>query len=348
MLALTFDFPDVVLDTYAAEIEALAAQTGWEVEIAPEANQAALNALAAECLPDGWLIRKGPSIHRVERRVSMTVAPQMNAATDPEPKLLDDAEDRFVEISGYVLKMENVVPVGTPLPKRATAVGEPMEINAAYATIRQALVGSSLYRTSLKDGRIVLAFISPQAGERHRELIEELEDEVGWPLSIHSQPNQNAILDAARRLLQEAGWIATKGPSIFVERGEVSVTLAEHQPGEALGDMQRGFEAETGYRLNIAAANTEPPLEAKPSPAGVESSVEIAIERIRVQAMHQGLALNPAKLNKALTRTRRDGFVSPPILVRRLRDEYLLLDGLYRLRAAQTLGHTSILAEIEG
>ena len=68
VLALTFDFPDVVLDTYAAEIEALAAQTGWEIEVAPEANQAALNALAAECLPDGWLIRKGPSIRSVERQ----------------------------------------------------------------------------------------------------------------------------------------------------------------------------------------------------------------------------------------------------------------------------------------
>jgi len=174
------------------------------------------------------------------------------------------------------------------------------------------------------------------------------EHTVGWPLSIHPQPNQNAILDAARRLLQEQGWIATKGPSVFVDRGEVSVTLAEYQPVEAVGDLRQAFEAATGYRLNIAAANTEPPLKSKAAPARVESSVEITIDRIRVQAMHQGLALNPVKLNKALTRTRRDGFVSPPILVRRLRDEYLLLDGLYRLRAAQTLGHTHISAEIEG
>ena len=104
VLTLTFDFPDVVLETYAAEIEALAAETGWQIEVAPEANQAALNALATECLPDGWIVRKGPSIHRVERRVSMTVAPDMNAAFDPEPKLLDDAEDRFAEISGYTLE----------------------------------------------------------------------------------------------------------------------------------------------------------------------------------------------------------------------------------------------------
>ena len=64
----------------------------------------------------------------------MTVSPDTNAAFDPEPKLLDDAEDRFVQISGYILKIEDVDPVGTPLSKRATAAGEPMEINAAYAT----------------------------------------------------------------------------------------------------------------------------------------------------------------------------------------------------------------------
>ncbi len=53
-----------------------------------------------------------------------------------------------------------------------------------------------------------------------------------------------------------------KGPSIFVDRGEVSVTLAEHPPGEAMDDVQRTFEEETGYRLSIAEANAEQPADA--------------------------------------------------------------------------------------
>ena len=46
------------------------------------------------------------------------------------------------------------------------------------------------------------------------------------------------------------------------------------------------------------------------------------------------MALNPAKLDNAIARVRRDGAIRPPITVRRARDGYLLVDGLYRLRGA--------------
>jgi len=48
--------------------------------------------------------------------------------------------------------------------------------------------------------------------------------------------------------------------------------------------------------------------------------------------------LNQAKVLKAVERAQRMGKISPPIQVRRLRDGYLLMDGLYRLQAARTLG----------
>ena len=83
VLVLTFDFPDPVRREYAAAIDALAAQTGWQVELTPEANQAALGALVSECLPADWQLRKGPSIYRGERRVAVTVAPPGTVAVDP-------------------------------------------------------------------------------------------------------------------------------------------------------------------------------------------------------------------------------------------------------------------------
>jgi ParB-like chromosome segregation protein Spo0J len=77
------------------------------------------------------------------------------------------------------------------------------------------------------------------------------------------------------------------------------------------------------------------------------TTVEIPIAQVRLQRLHEGLALNPAKLENAIARAQRAGQISPPVVVRRLRDGYLLLDGLYRLRAAQTLGHERIPAVIE-
>ena len=320
-------------------------------EVAPEANQAALSALVAECLPAGWLVRKGPAIHRLEKRVAVTVAPDVRSGLEPVARHLDDAEDRYVEISGYKLEIEDEYPDVPQIPLAATVADEPLEINAAYAVIRQALAGSSLYRTSLKDGAIVLTFISPQEGLRHQAVMDDLEQQIGWPLRIHPHPNQSAILDAARGLLLRQGWIAAKGPSIYPERGEVAVTLANHAAGEKLAHVERVFAERTGYQLHVTTLEGEAPDAAQPEPAVPHaggSAIEIPIDRVRVPAVQQGLALNPAKLNKALTRARRDGLINPPIVVRRLRNEYLLLDGLYRLRAAQTLGHTHIQAEIEG
>ena len=61
--------------------------------------------------------------------------------------------------------------------------------------------------------------------------------------------------------------------------------------------------------------------------------------------MQQTVVLNPEKLNKIIERTRRQG-IYPPLQVRRTRYGYALLDGLYRLRAAQTLGLAKVPVEI--
>jgi ParB-like chromosome segregation protein Spo0J len=61
---------------------------------------------------------------------------------------------------------------------------------------------------------------------------------------------------------------------------------------------------------------------------------------------HQSLSLDPAKLEKAIQRARMMG-INPPIQVRRVRDGYILVDGLYRLRAAEALGLERIPVVVE-
>ena len=214
--------------------------------------------------------------------------------------------------------------------------------------LRQALAGSTLYRTSLKDGAIVLSFISPQVGERYRATLDRLAQETGWPLRINPQPNQGAIVDTARLHCQQRECILVKGPSIFVDRGEVSVTLASLPDAGQLAAWQQEFFAETGYRLCLAAAG--PAAAAPTTAAGAVTTgvVEIAVAQVRISAQQGAQALNPAKLDNAIQRARRDGRIAPPISVRRLRDGYLLLDGLYRLRAAQALGLERVAAVVEG
>ena len=74
--------------------------------------------------------------------------------------------------------------------------------------------------------------------------------------------------------------------------------------------------------------------------------VEIPVARIRLNRYQQGLTLDPLKIDKAVERARRMG-ITPPITVRRAREDYVLVDGLYRLRAAEALGMERIPAVVE-
>jgi hypothetical protein len=219
-----------------------------------------------------------------------------------------------------------------------------MEINAAYQWIKSALQESTLYRTSLKGDEIVLSFISPQVGKRYREQIDSLAQQTGWRLAINPQPNQGAILEAARVLADRAGWAIAKGPSIYPEKGEVSLVLGSPAGPEALAALAESFQSQTGFRLVIQPPKTTAPAPAAP-PASPEA-IEIPLQRIRLRPYHQDLALDPQKLDKAIERARRMG-ITPPVAVRRARDGYILVDGLYRLRAAEALGLERIPAVVE-
>jgi uncharacterized protein len=337
LLTLTFDFPDAARDRYAGLIASLGQMTGWQVEVAPETNQSALNSLVREVLPGSWQVVKGPAIHRDQKRVAVTIL-----ASDDVSEFSQEVCDRFQDISGWELSLaESTRPVSPP--PAFTPAGAPMEINAAYSLVKSGLEGSTLYRTSLKGEEIVLSFISPQVGRRYQEKIAELAVQTGWPLSISPQPNQGAILETARALLAREGCSIAKGPSIYPEKAEVSVVLAAGSTHEQLAALASAFEEQTGFRLTatIPAAKAE----SAPRPTR-DNSVEVPLDRIRLSQHQQSLSLDPARLEKSIERARLMG-ITPPVQLRRTRDGYLLLDGLYRLRAAEALGLERIPAVVE-
>ncbi|MBN2387528.1 MAG: MBL fold metallo-hydrolase [Anaerolineales bacterium] len=333
ILTLTFDFPDSARISYADSITQLEQMTGWRVEVTPETNQSALNALVREMLPAGCPIVKGPAIHREQKRVAVTISGQ--------PDEIPALAAAFEKISGWELTIATQ-PVSTPV--KVTPTGQRMEINAAYVFLKSALEGSSLYRTSLKGDEIVLSFLSRQVAERYREEIAELSTKIGWGLSINPQPNQGAILDIARAKLASEGLAIHKGPSIYPEKAEVHVTLGEERSAEQLVGITEAFILETGFQLKFAFAKA--PIQNPEPPGGKAEIVEIPLKLIRLSSYSQSLRLDPAKLEKAVERARIVG-IRPPIKVRRTRENYILIDGLYRLRAAETIGLERIPALVE-
>ena len=69
-----------------------------------------------------------------------------------------------------------------------------LEINEACAVLHLELREHGLYKTGLKNGVILLSFITPELGYRLKDEIQALSDKIGYPLDVHPHPNQHQII----------------------------------------------------------------------------------------------------------------------------------------------------------
>ena len=245
-LVLTFDFPATVSDRFGKQLEQLVEQTGWDIHIKPAVNQLALGIAAEELLPAGVSIKKGPAYHLNKAQVHLEL---LNISDDQAGEL----RRQYRAITGFDLIISNKAaePGDADEIAGAEGFGERMEINAAYGLIRSRLKGSTLTKTSLRQGQIALAFISPQVGERYIEQIRQLAKETGYSLIIHPHPNQHLILQIANRLLREKGWRLAKGIGIRVDRAELTAKLAEKVQPDDLDVLNETLLQETGFKLAL-------------------------------------------------------------------------------------------------
>lgn len=254
-IILNFDFPEVARDKYKDAIEAIQMETGWEANVKMTTNQQALVTVVRDVLPTDAEVVKGPSLYMGER----TVAVEVDSADD---EAISTAEQKYHEMTGYTLRVtvrgdanatSTAAAIAVPTKPDSAATtessGGPMEINAAYAFIRQKLEPLGLQKSGLKQGEIVLTFISPQVGARHQEAIAEAAAQTGYAMRVHPNPMQNLILDAAAGLMRRAGWNVSKGPGIHVDRAEVSVRLADPVGEADFEAVSAALEEKTGYRV---------------------------------------------------------------------------------------------------
>ena len=108
-----------------------------------------------------------------------------------------------------------------------------------------------MQKVGLKNGEIVLTFVSPQLGARHADELHKLTARTGYPIRLYENPMQNIILDRAKSLIRQAGWAVRKGPGIHTDRGEVSVKLMDDVPDNEIVSLSSQLEEHTGYRLVV-------------------------------------------------------------------------------------------------
>lgn len=239
-LVLTFDFPDLAAQRYADEILLASELTHWRIAVAPGVNQQALGLALVELLPSGAQVTKGPSFHLVEHVVTVTIS----GLTSP-----DALAEAFQSRTGFRLVLDGLKAPVSNTPR--TASSPKLEINVAYGLVRHVIPSPPLQRVSLKDGKLVLTFVSPQVAERYQTQIATLAERTGYPIAIHPHPDQNTILQTAMRLMTAAGWMVRKGPGLNTASGQVLVKLSSKPDPESVGQVSAVLQQETGYTLVI-------------------------------------------------------------------------------------------------
>jgi hypothetical protein len=242
-LLLAFDFPQAAERNYSEQIEELIEQSGWDVRIRPQVNQQALSIALDNLLPEGARISKGPSYFMDKREIQAELA-------DIDSDAIEQLKKDFLQMTDFklIVTERKEVQVGEIT---AVASGEKLEINQAYAVVRQTLEPLGMYKVGLKQGQLVLSFISPQLADRYIETITELAKTTGYTLTVHPHPNQQKILEVMRKLANNAGWNISKGPSIFIDRAAVAVSVAGEIEEKVAAQLAEDLEQQTGYTLEF-------------------------------------------------------------------------------------------------
>jgi hypothetical protein len=257
-LRLFFDFPQVARERYKEKIAQVVADTGWSVVINEMPQQERLFAAALACLPTGAKLTKGLALHLDRREVSLTLD---TALPESEHR---EAASKFLEQTGFALLMTWPGSASLSSSPLLFSTPEPtsprMEINTAYWTIAEAFAdrpeSERPYKKSLKtEGEgayIELAFLTPEVGARHHELLQQISSAIGYPLGIKPEPNQIALIALVRQLIPPS-WQVTKPPGVFKTDRTVRVKCltppaANAPEWQAIHDQ---FSAVTGYTLCI-------------------------------------------------------------------------------------------------
>jgi uncharacterized protein len=251
-MTLSFNFPTVAEEKYGDLIERAEALTNWQVNISPDVNQNALGMAVHELLPPEATLRKGPSFFLGQGQVKIEVEGDIDTT---------ELTKQYHEKTGFELLVNDngntKTDSGETTAQSASATpgasNNQMEINAAYDLIRSQLNEHGLQKAGLKQGRIVLSFISPQVGLRHYDKIEELARQTGYELTVHPHPNQNAITQEAQKMMVQNGVRIVKGPSIYVDRNTVGIKTDTELTDEQRTQLEERFEHITGFKLEFSS-----------------------------------------------------------------------------------------------
>ena len=225
---LSFDFPDViernVIAGYSKELETA---LGWRIAVNPSMNHQ-----KAAGLLQVLFEKPMQKISYFEAKKEYHITGDV---IDTDSK---KAAEDFYSKTGWALYVNgSTVAAGKPSANEPAKTdsriqngwflpdssAEAIEQNLAFSCMEQSFDGADMpeehapYKTGIKsdaDGKYMeLAFLSPQLGSQHGELLQSIANQIGWRLHIADSVNQNTLIAIAVELCKKYQISISKNPS---------------------------------------------------------------------------------------------------------------------------------------
>ncbi len=248
-ITLRFHYPKIAEQHYQEEIKAILQPLDWTYTIHPSPHTGVLVARAKKLLAQEGRNDVKISIHLEKDEVVARLPAELHSEQVKKINAL------FLRETGLSLSI--AVNPGTCQPRQKRRADGRYEINAAFNCIEKHFQNAphKPYKKRLigqgANAKIELLFISPQIGERYREKLKEIEDEIGWNIGLGGNANQHRIKEIAITMVEDAGFALLKSPSYFGRRNLVVMPLTRPPDNKTLTRLQEGFRLRTGFDLEV-------------------------------------------------------------------------------------------------
>jgi len=275
-ITLAFHFPTVAERRYAAQLAALAQETGVEVTLASHPHQGELIHAARQVLPSGLTDRGFPSLYHEEQRL------HVRCVGEASPAAIAAAQQMFEEQTGWRLELD-IQPADTgdqqPSTREQLPLQARMDQHSAVTTAQSMLRNLPGYlKVGAEPGRWMLhaRFHFPAvARQRFAEVFSAIEARTGWQVVVPEGVHQEALADMARRVLPPG--LAPLGmPSLYLQQQAVLIQCKGEASQEEVLAAQERFEEETGWQLTITVPGSREAMEQAPRMAQGEAMAHVS------------------------------------------------------------------------
>jgi Cft2 family RNA processing exonuclease len=275
-ITLSFHFPTVAERRYAAQLAAIAEETGVQVTLASWPHQGELVHAACQVLPPGLTDRGFPSLYHEEQRL------QVRCVGEASPVAIAAAQQIFEEQTGWRLELD-IQPADTgdeqPSMREHLPAQAHMDQHSAVTTAQSMLRNLPGYvKVGAEPGRWMLhaRFHFPAiARQRFAGIFSEIEARTGWQVVVPEGVHQEALADMARRVLPPS--LTPLGmPSLYLQQQAVLIQCKGEASQKEVLAAQEHFEEETGWQLTITVPGSREAMERAPRMAQGEAMAQVS------------------------------------------------------------------------